>query len=392
VSAAEIAPWTKTASNAAGLLGYIRTNWSQDPFSFGSYSYVAKGTGPEVYRELARPIEDRVFFAGEATHKRYNSTVHAALETGLSVAEEVLETSAENVAVVGAGASGLTAAKQLADGGKSVTVFEARDRTGGRIWTNSDLGAPLDLGASWIHGVKGNPLTDLADELGLKRLHTTESSVVRGQNGRKQGFFTAPRSRLKEIDVQTTLGAHQDLLNPSVIDRGDGYRGHDVIFEEGYSGIFKAAEGDYDLELSATLVSVDSSGSQVQLGFEDGGQHSCDAVIITVPLGVLKRGTIQFCPPLPKAKRDAIERIGMGVLDKVCLRFEAAFWDNKSWIMTPRDDLPLGQFTQWLNLLPYLDEPILVAFNGGSAAVALADEPDERVIELALETLRGAYP
>ena len=392
MSLSSLGSWAKAAPNAAGLKGYIRTNWSEDPFSFGSYSYVAKGTGRSVYRELARPVGGRIFFAGEATHQEYNSTVHAAYETGLSTAEEVLKTGASDIAVIGAGISGLAAAKVLADAGKSVTVFEARDRIGGRVWTNHDLGASLDLGASWIHGVKGNPLTKIADNLKLERLPTSDSSVVRGQNGRKMGFFSTPSALLEEIEIQTAFGAHEDVLDPSVLGKGDGYRGHDVIFKDGYSAIFAGLKGGYGLELNRTLTRAQYSGDQVQLSFVEGEVHACDAVVITVPLGVLKRDAIAFNPPLPEATRDAIERIGMGVLDKLYLRFEEAFWDDKSWILTLRDDLPLGQFTQWMNLEKYLGEPILCAFNGGAAALSLADKSDEQVLETALETLRAAYP
>lgn len=391
MSALSLAPWTKAAANSHGLTGYIRTNWSRDPFSYGSYSYVAKDTGSAQYRALAEPIDDKVFFAGEATHQSYNSTVHAALETGISVAEELLESGKQDIAVIGAGVSGLTAAKMLSDSGKSVSVFEARDRIGGRIWTSDALGVPLDLGASWIHGVKGNPLTQLADALDLVRIRTSDSSVVRGQDGSKLGFFTAPSSLIEESEAQTAFGADLELLDPDVLERDDGYRGHDVIFKDGYSAIFAAAEGSYDVNLSSTLTSVERNNAGVKLRFADERTHNCDAVVITVPLGVLKRDVIRFLPPLPAAKREAIRRIGMGTLDKLYLKFEDVLWDNKSWIITPRDDLPLGQFAQWLNLAPYLEEPILLGFNGGSAALALADESDERLVELALETLTAAY-
>ena len=74
---------------------------------------------------------------------------------------------AERVVVVGAGMAGLVAARLLRDSGFVVTVLEARDRNGGRVWTDNRLGAPLDLGGSWIHGVEGNPLTLWCEKLGI---------------------------------------------------------------------------------------------------------------------------------------------------------------------------------------------------------------------------------
>ena len=74
---------------------------------------------------------------------------------------------AERVIVVGAGMAGLVAARLLHDSGFAVTVLEARDRVGGRTWTDDSLGAPLDLGGSWVHGVDGNPLTLWCDKLGV---------------------------------------------------------------------------------------------------------------------------------------------------------------------------------------------------------------------------------
>ncbi|MCV6591527.1 MAG: FAD-dependent oxidoreductase, partial [Silicimonas sp.] len=143
--------------------GYLRTNWSRDPFSYGSYSYFAKGARRAQARDLAEPVGGRLFFAGEATHPDYNSTVHAAYESGLFAAQAVSGTEARRIAVIGAGASGLAAASALAGQGREVQVLEARGRIGGRIWTDSRLGMPLDLGASWIHGTSGNPLTALAN-------------------------------------------------------------------------------------------------------------------------------------------------------------------------------------------------------------------------------------
>src|SRR5689334_20173394 len=68
----------------------------------------------------------------------------------------------DHVVIIGAGFSGLAAARKLADDGLRVTVLEARDRIGGRTRTDTSLGVPIDIGASWIHGTEDNPLTKLA--------------------------------------------------------------------------------------------------------------------------------------------------------------------------------------------------------------------------------------
>ena len=69
--------------------------------------------------------------------------------------------------VVGAGVSGLTAARRLRLLGWDVVVLESRDRIGGRTHTIDLAGHPLDLGASWIHGPVGNPLMAYLDQAGL---------------------------------------------------------------------------------------------------------------------------------------------------------------------------------------------------------------------------------
>lgn len=93
--------------------GYARTNWSQDRFSYGAYSHIAKNSGVEDIKTLMKPIEDKIYFAGEAVNPNYQSTVHAALESGEAAASALLKTNQKSVAVIGAGAAGLAAAQCL---------------------------------------------------------------------------------------------------------------------------------------------------------------------------------------------------------------------------------------------------------------------------------------
>ena len=72
-----------------------------------------------------------------------------------------------DVAVIGAGAAGLAAAKHLRGLGRSVVVVEARSRIGGRAHTDTTLGVPFDAGAQYIHWAERNPWKRIADELGV---------------------------------------------------------------------------------------------------------------------------------------------------------------------------------------------------------------------------------
>lgn len=374
------------------LRGYIRTNWSRDPYALGSYSFFAKGSNRSHVRALAKPLNDRVYFAGEACHPKYNSTVHAAYESGLIAAESIRKFGHERIAIVGAGASGLAAAQELSYLECEVTVFEGRDRVGGRIWTDDRLGVPLDLGASWIHGIKGNPLVDLADRLGLPMAKTGDDMVIRGEGGRLIEEEDIPDWLDEVIEIQHSLGAGSESINDRAywIDRN--YGGSDVVLPRGYEGILNSLKGSYETELNTEVVTIRYDDGGVVLTLKSGVERGFDAVLVTVPLGVLKSGKLEFNPPLPASKLKAIDRLGVGTLDKVYLLFEEIFWDrDATWIVTPENGLPQGEFNQWLNLYPIIAEPVVLAFNGAAPALKLAGLSDDEIVQRAVAALRSSY-
>jgi monoamine oxidase len=375
----------------ARLTGYLRTDWSRDPFALGSYSFRTLSERPGDRMALAAPVADRLFFAGEACHPDHPGTVHAAYETGLAAASRMLAQAHRRVAVIGAGIAGLAAARTLAEGSREVEIFEARDRLGGRIRTSRELGPPLDMGASWIHGINGNPLTAIADGLGLERIATDESYVVRDRAGRRMRGANEPDWLFREAEAQVAFGADLDLLAPEALDRGDGYEGADMVLPGGYDALLGGLMSGYTVHLSHRVRTLFSGPEGVAIEIEDMGRREYDAALVTVPLGVLKAKGIAFDPPLPADKRAAIGRIGMGVLDKLFLRFDRVFWDKATWLYTPDTGLARGQFNQWLNLHAVIGEPVLVAFNGGSSALALARASDEELVGQALGVLRAAY-
>jgi len=149
--------------------GFLVTRWASDPFALGSYSFVGVGASNDDRRALGAPVDDRLFFAGEATSAAYAATVHGAYLSGRRAARELTDSAGRGsrVIVIGAGVAGLAAAHDLSAAGHEIVVVEGRDRIGGRIWTDRRLGFPLDLGASWIHGINGNPIARLAHEHGV---------------------------------------------------------------------------------------------------------------------------------------------------------------------------------------------------------------------------------
>lgn len=374
------------------ILGALRTNWSEDPFAFGSYSYRAKAEQPDDRAALEAPLDGRVFFAGEAVNPGFQSTVHAAYLSGRRAAGQVAKHGPNRVAVIGAGMSGLSAAHDLAKAGIKVTVLEARGRIGGRLWTDDSLGAPLDLGASWIHGINGNPLMKLADQVGQKRVQTEDSVLNLGRGGKVISEDELP----DWTDAVTTI-QHEFAADPALIDldayEADGdFEGPEVIFPGGYAPILGALKGEYETRLNVQVTGIGYGGQRVALMLAGEVSEAFDAVIVTVPLGVLKRGAMVFDPPLPEAKRGAIERIGMGTLDKLYLRFDQDFWgSDATWITTPENGLPRGHFNQWFNLAKYIGRPIIMGLNGGAAALELASQSDEKLIEQGVATLTQAF-
>jgi len=418
------------------------TRWRADTFARGAYSYLAVGSSPDDRRALAAPVGSRLFFAGEATSVANPATAHGALESGRAAAtaiQEVAEAGA-SVVVIGAGLAGLGAARVLHDAGYEVTVIEGRDRLGGRTFTDDSLGVPLDLGASWIHGVDGNPLTALADELGVTTgpvtdwdneigyqptgHELTEAQYERADVALEAVLaYAAEQSEERDEDVplrevveealadldldddvevivrhylNTTLehehaGALEDL-STWWWDEGEGYPGDDVLLPGGYVGIVAGLAEGITVETGKTVrrvaVGPDGDGVVVET---DARTHEADHVVVTLPLGVLQDGVVAFDPALPDDKLAAIDRLGMGLLDKVYLRFPEVFWDADAdaigWASPDAD----GRWAEWLNVAKVTGEPILLGFNAAAYAERLEAMTDEQVVADAMDVLRTIY-
>jgi monoamine oxidase len=109
-----------------------------------------------------------------------------------------------------------------------------------------------------------------------------------------------------------------------------------------------------------------------------------------LPQGVLKAGYVSFSPPLPEAKLAAIERMRMGILNKVYLRFPRIFWPEEADMLGYIPERK-GEWAEWLNIAHYTGQPVLLAFNAADYGRALEDLPDDEIVAAAMATLRTMF-
>ena len=334
----------------------------------------------------------------------------------------------ERIVVVGAGMSGLAAARRLADAGMDVTVLEARDRIGGRTWTNTSLGVPIDLGGAWIHGPEGNPLTELADQADAKRIETDFDRPVVYQDGRELSSEVvqdtlkrwqditkalAPLSEEAGEDesVATGLAEVADMNDPLIqwavaseivgeyatdpdelslkYYLGEGeFGGGDFILPGGYQQLTQHLAKGLTIKLSTEVTKITHSDSAVRIETSQGG-FDADRVIVTIPLGVLKAGTIAFDPPLPDEKQAAIAKLGFGLLDKVVLKFDQPFWPDADVIGLAGSDQPVSML---INGETFADAPLLVGLRGGSDARAREALNDQDAVAQVVTALNAPNP
>ena len=148
---------------------------------------------------------------------------------------------------------------------------------------------------------------------------------------------------------------------------------------------------DLDIRLGDPVRRIDWSPGRVRI---DTTAHSfdADAAVITIPVGLLARDSIEFAPPLPAAKKEAARRLPMGLLNKAFVQFPYPFWETGVDFLTFHADPP-PLFYAWLNLFRYSGQSALIGFTSGSMARQIEKMSDADVrsrIFSRLRTARGA--
>jgi monoamine oxidase len=333
----------------------------------------------------------------------------------------------KSVLIVGAGMAGLAAARSLADAGWPVRVLEARDRIGGRVYTNRDWGVPIELGASWIHGTANDPLMELArtaqaqiiptDYYGWAKLAVdpalpsmdydpdpwrafVERACDRVDGGsvgtaidaaaQRAGLSASDRAQLSfyvatEIEDEFAAGAGQ--LSATTFDAGDYAGGDQAVITNGYDALPKVLADGLQIVFNTPVTAISRRDEAVTVRTANQSFEG-PAAIVTVPLGVLKAGSIAFDPPLSEGHTRAVNALGFGVLSKTFIRFNRRTWktDNAFYLFMGTDP---GAWAQWFTLSNAA--PIVVAFNAGDRGRAVESSPAADVTARALPIARRLF-
>ena len=342
-----------------------------------------------------------------------------------------------DVLVLGAGVAGLKAGRDLRDAGLRVVVLEARDRVGGRVWTDRDLAEhAVELGAEFVHGDRADtwgPIRRLG--LATRLWPKLAESLVQLEDGR---VVTMRAARAADPDFDATRamalpavtpGPYEDLdaylrrvgwkadqrrhvrrafanaagddphrLSAAAIvdglatdDAGEG----DHRLPDGYDALPRALADGLDVRLvqAATRVAAGPDGVEVDTVPASAPRGPATrwrarVAVVALPLGVLQSGTVTFDPSLDALKGDALAGLRMGPVIKLVYRLTAPPFEPEAGVeaVYARGTPPMW----WTSSPPGAGTPIWTGFVSGAGAADLLRLEPETALRRALAALEEA--
>jgi monoamine oxidase len=324
-----------------------------------------------------------------------------------------------DVAIIGSGPAGLSAARTLAAAGKTFVVLEADDRKGGRAHTDTTTfpGIPFDRGCAWIHSADRNPMLPVAKQHGftLQQHHDSIDHVWYGREKftdtqiksvkRIQDEIVKANSRVakvrdgavseirpirsKEEQATATLMGPMDMAvdfhNLSIRDYDEQAELEpNYLVKEGFGAVVAKFGESVPVSLETPVQKIKYSGQGVQLETAK-GTVSAKYAIVTCSTGALQSGYIKWDPVLPEWKETAIKNIPMALLAKIPLLL-----DGERFGIKPFEDILLempGKQDIYFICHPF-EFPMMIGFVGGDFAWNLSAQGREAAIDFATSALQ----
>ena len=273
-------------------------------------------------------------------------------------------TAAPDVLVVGAGAAGLTAARELTAQGASVLVLEARDRIGGRAFTENSLGVTWDRGCSWLHSSNVNPWMNYARQNGFevvqdtvarhvydgaRRMPESETAGLRAVTARMERELA--RAGRRGLDIPAEAAFTQETLadpwyamamdeltawegvEPSNFSALDSWQydedGADYVIPRGLGTLLAHYAKGVDVSLETPVTRIRWGGRGVAADTAK-GLVTARVAVVALPSAVVAEGAVVFTPHLPAEVLQAHHDLPLGILDKVALRFKKNVFPSES--------------------------------------------------------------
>jgi monoamine oxidase len=325
-----------------------------------------------------------------------------------------MATSAFEVVIVGGGAAGVAAARRLHDAGVRCLLVEARNRLGGRAWTVTRAGFPLDLGCGWLHSADRNPWTEIAGRQG----HTIDRTAPPWSRAAlpigfplaaQQELFAALHDFFERVGEAATGPdrAAAELLDPACRWNGliraintyisgaelesvsvhdlNNYADTNVNWRivEGYGATVAAHAGGVPIALGCPVTAIDHSGKSVKIETARGAL-TAERVIITLPATLLAVEGVAFTPQLPD-KTQAARGLPLGLADKLFLSLSDAEESEPGSRLFGKTD---SGATATYHLRPF-GRPLIEAYFGGDNACALEEGGEDAFFDFAVGELTG---
>jgi monoamine oxidase len=320
------------------------------------------------------------------------------------------------VAIIGGGAAGIAAGRQLTDAGVGCLIVEARPRLGGRAWTAGvGTALALDLGCGWLHSADRNPWHAIAVAQGrvidktpppwrrpstptgfplaeqaaffdaLAHFYHRLESLSEHAPDVAAATFLAPHGRWNGLI--SAVGSYASGADLERVSTRDFQRYHDSGVNwrvvDGYGAVIAAHGQGIPVVFGSPARRIDHSGRRLRVDMAE-GTVSADAAIITLPSALLAEETLSFIPPLPE-KIAAASGLPLGLADKLFLSLsDAAEFDKESRLFGRTDRSGTGVY----HFRPF-GRPQIEAYFGGPLAAELEAAGEAAFADFAVTELVG---